>query len=274
MKRCTFPHFSFSFLISHFSFLICMGMLLTACSHIDEADRLIYVKPAPAARCVLLEDFTGQRCVNCPRGAEVIEQLQAEYGDSVFIAVGIHGGPLGFKGNAKLTGLATDIGDEYYNHWNLEYQPVGLVNRHGAVNYTDWAAAVKEELARPAPLTLSLKADIVGDKVDISMTMSGTDGTTTGMLQVWLLEDGITAMQLMPDGSSNREYVHNHVLRTPVNGTWGENFTIHEGETTGTHHTLTLDPAWNPEQLSIVAFVYNDQGVQQAAKAKCKYLKM
>ena len=268
MKRCTFPHFSFSFLIIHFSFLICMGMLLAACSHIDEADRLIYVKPAPAARCVLLEDFTGQRCVNCPRGTEVIEQLQKEYGDSVFIAVGIHGGPLGFKGNDKLVGLATDVGNEYFNHWNLEYQPVGLVNRHGAVNYTDWAATVKEELARPAPLTMEVEADIKGDKVDILLKMMGTDGTTTGKLQIWLLEDGITAMQLMPDGTANSGYVHNHVLRTPVNGTWGEDITLKEGETKIVQHSQTLDPAWNPDQLSIVAFIYNDQGVQQAAKGR------
>ena len=122
MKHRCFIIFSF------FNFYIA-AMFMAACSNVDEADRLIYVKPAPAARCVLLEDFTGQRCVNCPRGTEVIEQLQAEYGDSVFIAVGIHSGPLGFKGNARLTGLATTIGDEYYNHWNLEYQPVGLVDR-------------------------------------------------------------------------------------------------------------------------------------------------
>lgn len=263
MKHRCFIIFSF------FNFYIA-AMFMAACSNVDEADRLIYVKPAPAARCVLLEDFTGQRCVNCPRGTEVIEQLQAEYGDSVFIAVGIHSGPLGFKGNARLTGLATTIGDEYYNHWNLEYQPVGLVDRHGAVNYTDWALAVKEELARPATLTIKAAANIVDNQVDIRLTMAGTDGTTTGKLQIWLLEDGIKAMQLMPDGAGNNEYVHNHVLRTPVNGTWGEDFTIQEAETKVTHHTQAIDPAWNKDNLSIVAFVYNDQGVQQAAKIRIK----
>lgn len=267
MKHRCFIIFSF------FNFYIA-AMFLAACSHVDEDDRLIYVKPAPAARCVLLEDFTGQRCVNCPRGTDIIEQLQTEYGDSTFIAVGIHGGPLGFKGNAKLVGLATDIGDEYYNHWQLEYQPVGLVNRHGAVNYTDWAATVKDELARPATLTIKAEAGIVGDQVDIRLTMEGTDGTTTGKLQIWLLEDGIKAMQLMPDGTANSDYVHNHVLRTPVNGTWGEDFSIKEAEIKTTHHTQAIDPTWNKDQLSIVAFVYNDQGVQQAAKAKCNNVKM
>lgn len=246
---------------------------LAACSHIDEADRLIYVKPAPAARCVLLEDFTGQRCVACPSATEIIEQVQEAYGDSAFIAVAIHGGPMGFKGNDKVVGLATDVGDEYFNYWKLEYQPVGFVNRHGVIDYVEWLNAVREELTRPAPLTMRVEAAINGDKVDISVKMTGTAGTTTGKLQIWLLEDGIKAIQLMPDGSANSDYVHNHVLRTPVNGTWGEDITLQEGKTETVQRSQAIDPKWNPEQLSIVAFVYNDQGLQQAGKGKVKKLK-
>ncbi len=241
-----------------------------ACSHIDEADRLIYVKPDPVQRCVLLEDFTGQRCINCPRGTEVIEQLQQEYGDSILISVGIHSGPLGFAGNNTIIGLATDVGNEYYNHWQLEYQPVGLVNRHGAVNYTDWPAAVKTELSRPAPLSMKAEVSIQDNEVGIRLTMTGTDGSTKGKLQVWLVEDGITAMQLMPDGSANSQYVHNHVFRVAVNGTWGEDFELQEGETKTTNHTQVVDPSWNPANLNVVAFVYNNQGVLQAVKGKIK----
>ena len=117
---------------------------------------------------------------------------------------------------------------------------------------------------------MKVEAGIKGDKVDIQVNMMGTNGTTTGKLQIWLLEDGIKALQLMPDGTANSEYVHNHVLRTPVNGTWGEEVTVQEGKTEMVQRSQTLDPAWNPEQLSIVAFVYNDQGVQQAGKGKVK----
>ncbi len=246
-------------------YLFSVFALLCACSNISEDERLIYVKMEPAKRVVLLEDFTGQRCVNCPRGTEVIEQLQRDYGDNV-VAVGIHGGPLGFHGNARVMGLATDVGDEYYNYWKLEYQPVGLVNRHGAVNYTDWTARVKEALTQPAPLKLSATATLSEGVINITVDAMGTDNTT-GKLQVWLLEDGITALQLMPDGSSNSEYVHNHVLRTPVNGTWGQDFSIREGESKTVTMTQALSDEWNPAALSIVVFVYNDQGVQQAVKA-------
>ena len=250
--------------------LFLMALMAAACSHIDESERLIYVKPEPAKRVVLLEDFTGQRCVNCPKGTEVIEQLQQTYGDSVFVAVGIHGGPLGFAGNASVAGLATPMGDDYYNHWHLEYQPVGLVNRHGAVNYTDWAKAVKEELAKPAPLRMDLTATLENGKIQIALDEYGTDGATTGKLQVWIVEDQITAMQLMPDGKANANYVHNHVLRAAVNGLWGDDFAIAEDERKTQVMSQAVEDGWNPEHLSVVAFVYNDQGVQQAAKREVK----
>lgn len=265
-----------------FSLVALLALMLAGCDNIAQDERLIYVEPVqqPATDPdsvvdkkvvplrVLLEDFTGQRCTNCPRGTEVIEQLQEYYGDSAVIAVGIHGGPLAFKGNAKTLGLATDIGDEYYDYWKLEYQPVGLVNRHGALNYMDWTAAVGQELAKQARLELTATATVGGGQVNIGITATGVDGQTDGKLQVWLLEDGIQAMQLMPDGSANADYVHNHVLRTPVNGTWGQDFTLSEGQTVELTMAQPLDPAWNPARLSVVAFVASAaDGVLQVTKA-------
>lgn len=250
--------------------------LLFSCDYIDENERFIVVdshfeqpNTESVAKNVLLEDFTGQRCVNCPRGSEVIEQLQEAYPERL-IAVGIHGGPLGFSGSAMLVGLATAVGDDYYHHWHLEYQPVGLVNRGDAVNYTDWMNAVRQALTGTTALSMNLTATLHDGQVDITVSETLKKGTYTGKLQVWLLEDGITALQMMPDGSSNRAYVHNHVLRTPVNGTWGDSFTIDEGESKQQEMTQALDASWNPSNLSIVAFVYNDAGVEQVVKTKVK----
>lgn len=265
--------------------LVCL--LMAGCDRIAEDERLIYDpivlednqndipeegKPEQTKRVVLLEDFTGQRCVNCPKATDIIEQLQELCGDAL-VAVGIHGGPLAFAGNGKVVGLKTDIGDEYYAYWKLEYQPVGLVNRHAPLNYTEWIDAVKEELAKPASLRLKGTAVLEGNTIAINIEAQGTNGTVDGKLQVWLLEDGIKALQLMPDNKpANQEYIHNHVLRTAVNGTWGEDFSIKEGETERRTMALDMEPNWNREQLSIVAFVYNDQGVQQATKTKVEII--
>ena len=260
-----------------FSVVSVVFMALAACSHIDEDERLIYVKPEAARRTVLLEDFTGQRCVNCPKGTAIIHQLETDLGDAV-VAVGIYSGGFGKSATGKLLPLTTETGCEYFDYWKLNEQPVGMVNRHGAANYTNWTRDVKEELAKDAPLTIELAAEAHDGVMEIVLDESGTDGYVTGKLQVWVVEDSIVAVQTRHDPIDNDnvtvndpDYVHNHVFRTAVNGIWGEDFTIGEGEKKTQTMTQAIDAAWKVEHLSVVAFVYNSSGVQQAAKARLSY---
>lgn len=254
-----------------------MGALMTlaaaSCSNIDEDERLIYVKPAEVGRAVLIEDFTGQKCVNCPKGTEAISAIVETYGEDNVIAVGIHSGPLGFKGTKKLLGLATDTGNEYYNKWDKDQklgQPWALFNRSTtpSSDYNTWATFIKDLIAKKAALSITVdnNYDAATRTLTTGIDAMGTNGNTNGKLQVWLVEDGIVAMQMMPDGSSNKEYVHNHVFRAAVNGTWGEDVAVKEGETTKKQYTYTLPEEWNAENVSVVAFVYNDNGVEQVAK--------
>ncbi len=244
------------------------ALLMAACSYIDEDERLIYVKPAPVERCVLIEDFTGQRCVNCPNAAEEIEKLIEQYGDAI-IAVSIHSGPLGFHTNARFYGLSTDIGDDYYNHWNLEYQPVGLIDRGAPVEYTAWGALIREELQKTAPVEIGLNVSLDDDfKLSIRTEVKGVDGDTQGKLQLWIVEDNITAFQMMPGNIRNDDYTHRHVFRAAVNGQWGEDVEVQEGYTVSNNHLITLSDEWKVENLSVIAFVYNNSGVLQVTKTK------
>ena len=53
-------------------------MLLIACDEIPVAERLTYVEPPEVGRAVLIEDYTGQYCVNCPRATEEIEKTRED----------------------------------------------------------------------------------------------------------------------------------------------------------------------------------------------------
>ncbi len=64
-------------------------------------------------RAVLIEDFTGQKCVNCPNGTTLINDIVETYGEDNVIAVGIHSGPLSKDGE---DGLATETGNDYYRN--------------------------------------------------------------------------------------------------------------------------------------------------------------
>ena len=252
-----------------------MAMAAASCSNIDEGDRLIYVKPAEVGRAVLIEDLTGQRCINCPTGNDIITDIIKTYGEDNVIAVGIHCGPLGFAGNSKRVGLMTDTGDEYYTHWangtNLG-QPSAIFNRKkgkGPIdNFNNWAAEVGLIISEKANLSVNIANayDAKTRKLTTKVGAFGVNGTVSGKLQVWIVEDGIKAMQLMPDGSANQEYIHNHVFRAAVNGTWGEEVTVKEGETTSKDYSYVLPETWNAENISVVAFVYNKSGVENVAK--------
>lgn len=251
-----------------------MAMAAASCSNIDEGDRLIYVKPAEVGRAILIEDFTGQRCINCPTGTEIINGIVETYGEDNVIAVGIHSGPLGFAGNSKTVGLMTDTGNEYYTRWDKENkmgQPWVIFNRKTSPDshYNNWAAMVGTIISEKA--NLSVKIDNAYDAATRTLTTTvgadGVNGTVNGKLQVWIVEDGVKALQMMPDGKPNKEYVHNHVFRAAVNGTWGEDVTVKEGETTTKQYKYVLPETWNADNIAVVAFVYNDGGgVENVAK--------
>lgn len=245
---------------------------LASCSNIAEDERYTYIKPAEVKRSVLIEDFTGQRCINCPDANDEIAALQQQYGKEAVIAVGIHSGPLGFRGNARFIGLATDLGDTYYYHWGADHQPIGMVNRGGLADYTAWSAQVRKALQQTAPVALELSCtdDAANNQLNIHLNIEGREGQVDGKLQLWVVEDSIVAMQKMQDGSTNTEYLHQHVLRDAVNGDWGEPISIGEGKQLALQWQYKPQEAWDKKHLAIVAFVYNDAGVQQVTKAEIK----
>lgn len=256
------------------------ALLLASCSNIDDDNRFIYVKPAQVNRAVLIEDFTGQRCINCPYASMEIENIVEQYPENV-IAVGIHCG-LGVKDtpNSKYQGLMTDTGNEYYKAWGSPGQPAGIVNRNtsSTVAYTQWANLVRTEIQKTAPLSISVSNNYnESDRtVNIAVEAKGTNGNTEGKLEVWLVEDNIVSIQEMPKdlgGGRKYDYVHNHVFRANVTSDlWGDPVTVKEGETTSKTYTYTIPEKWNADNVSVVAFVTdsNNRNVQQVTKKAIK----
>lgn len=259
---------------------IIMG--LTACSNIDEDERLIYVEPAEVNRPVLIEDFTGQACVNCPNATAAIHELQETYGEENVIAVAIHCGPFAHlrsnMGNAFLSDLGTKLGDEYYTHWNIEAQPGVKINRGAPIYDTNqYAAAVANELKK----TSTVHFDAVEFSNNAVLVDLSSSDRVEGRLQVWIVEDSINAkgpqtkyQQFMPDGSRRQDYVHNHVFRASLtNDAYGEPVTLEAGNKSytqvfylqGNEALDNFEHLWQKQYLSAVVFFWNEQqGVMQA----------
>ena len=261
--------------------LLALGaVLFSACDEVSVDERLTYVEPPEVGRAILIEDYTGQYCVNCPRATEEIERLVEQYGDSVVIAVAIHSGPFSkLKGEASP--LYTTQGDEYFNHWGLSSQPVGLVDRlFGSMplSFTDWGGGVNYELTE-SPFSKAPVSFVTTTKYNDEIGMASFEVQTIGLdsarvsgkLQVWLVEDSIDSFQLLPDGSRNEHYNHMHVFRASVNDLWGDDLTVNHGEVAIKSYSIKLDPAWVPEHCSVVTFLYDENGVRQVAKKKLDY---
>ena len=138
--------------------------LLTSCDPIDADKRLIEVPAATIQRNVLIEDFTGQRCIFCPEAAETIAKLQATYGADKLIAVAIHAGQLAIKTSPSVVGLRTDAGDAYYKHWAIPNVPKAIINRRGGVLSKDaWAGKVYDEFNKTMNVNIELKCQYDAD---------------------------------------------------------------------------------------------------------------
>lgn len=260
-----------------FTLSVLVMLLLVACDEVKMEDRFIYVEPPEVGRAVLIEDYTGQNCVNCPRATEEIERLVEQYGDSVVIAVAIHSGPFSKEKDGSNTPLYTEVGNQYFNHWGLSAQPIGLIDRlysSTPFSYTDWAAGVNYEIGFKAPVAIHTYPvyDYESRHVTIEVQTIGQDSTrVSGKLQVWLVEDSIDSFQMMPDGTLKEHYNHMHVFRASINDPWGDDLSVNHGDVAVKNYDFILDPAWVPEHCSIVTFLYDNDGVRQVAKEKLIY---
>ncbi len=246
---------------------------LAACDEIDAPDRFEELPAIKVERCVLIEEFTGQMCTNCPDAHRLINELHAQYGDQV-ITVGIHSGSFGMSEEKYPTipGLMQPEGNEYAAHWGVDSYPAAVINRQGSpLSSNAWADVLRTELARTSELNLEVVAnpspDADAPKIDITTTLS-TTANLNGKLQLWVVENGITAFQI-DNGANIMDYEHNHVFRATVNGTWGEDLPLTPNVPRTLTHSIVIRENWKMENLAIVAFYYTEkEGVLQAAQCR------
>ena len=259
---------------SFYIVLLTVVALLTGCDSVGSDERLIEIPAATVQRNVLVEDFTGQRCIFCPAASEAIAEQQKLYGADKLIAVAFHAGPLAIKSTAGFVGLRTDVGDTYYKYWLVPNVPKAIINRRGGVLAKDaWAGRIYDEFAQTTTVNIDLKCLYVTAtrQVEIETDLKTLAEDVKGKLQLWLVEDSIVAPQLFPNNKVDKEYVHNHVFRAAINGEWGTELTLSTKSVHKEKTTYTLPDGVVPKNAWIVGFFYNDSGVLQAVRQKVSF---
>ena len=246
--------------------IIATGLLavtITSCNTVDEADRFVPAEIVPQ-RAILIEEFTGQNCTNCPDGHKAIQDLTNALGDSV-VAIGIHASDLAV--NAPL-GFKTPTGEEYYKAEGSPALPTAVINMQtDALQVSAWGAVVNNFIIRPTPFTVKAEADLDGDMYNIKVAFSsGND--YEGKLMVWICENDIVRRQL-DHGTYINDYVHNHVFRAAVtDDIWGQPVSLKKDESQYLDFSYKIEKTyyWDTNNIYVVAFLYNDAGVAQVTQ--------
>lgn len=249
--------------------LTVIATTLLGCEEIASDDRYLSLLDESAGddqvRKVLVEEYTGQFCVNCPTGHAVLDEIKSLYGEQI-VVVGIHAGKLSWDDTAN-GGLKTPDGDVYADQWHVQSYPSLIVSHQGTpIESTAlWQGAVQAQTGRQAAATIAVTAH--ADDGGTLTVRSELCGNTAARYQLWITEDHIVAMQETTDetlpGGYDLSYTHNHVYRASINGIGGESVALTAGEKQELTHTFALDSRWNRQNLHVVAFLYDNDGVIQ-----------
>lgn len=233
---------------------------------------------------VVLEEFTGVKCVNCPKAATIVHALQAQY-KSQLIVVELHpekkeSMTKPYTGDADLR--STDA-QTYYEFWKEPSMPTALVNRQQktVLNLGDWSGKIDTVSSeKPVATVDSVQARLAGTTINVEASgyfREDYEATDAINMIVMVLEDGFLVRQMGDDESEEaHDYPRDHVLRTAIGGAWGVEVLAAGAKTAGTEfrHTCTtaLDAAWKSDKLSVVVLLTNAETreILNAAKVKVK----
>jgi len=233
---------------------------------------------------ILIEDYTGHTCTNCPNAARKLEDLDTTY-DGQIIALGLHvsgyalpnAGSTGGPSGSYLNDYRTSYGDAYDTYFQISNAglPKGMVNRtpYNNTTYThrknwwEWAAAVTSQLGQAPKMELQIINDFnaTGQKLCSHIKAEFlTANTGTFKLVLLLAQDSIIDWQF-DGGVNDSTYVHRHVLRDAITDKWGA--VIATGNISASHSIITKFAYKIPNdyknipvdmhQMYVIAFVYD-----------------
>lgn len=260
------------------SLLLMTVVLFHACDIVEPP--YVETKPNPvvsdsAVQKVVIEEFTGHLCPNCPDGAKVAHELEQLYPGRVII-ISIHAGYFAnLQSPNYLTDYRSTVGNELFNYFQPTSYPIAMINR---INKNGSPLIPKDAWA---PLVDSL----VHTTPTIRIMYEKQFNQTSSMLQAtirfyflqsipnklmwcaYVTEDSLVSYQ--KNNNSNLgpvpdipNYRHDHVLRASITGTWGDTLIstpTFAGDTIikTIQYSFSSSTSWKIDNTHVVIFVYD-----------------
>ncbi len=236
-------------------------------------------------RKILLEDYTGHTCGNCPCAAEEAKLLDSIYGERVIVVsthVGFFAEPYP-SGSKFRSDFRTTAGEELATAFDVGCNtcgiglPAGMISRtkynnDRVLSSTAWASAIAQlDTAVIAEMEMSKTYNSTSRTVNISVEVKYLKAASAEhQLVLYAVEDSVINWQKFyaqcsPTGGNIDvpDFIHRHLLRGAVNSTWGDklytiNTIIPKGYTTTKTYSQVLDPTWSDKHMSYVAFIQDN----------------
>jgi len=232
--------------------------------HGNVVDTVIDWDTVVPVKRVLLEDYTGHTCLNCPAAAAIAHSQDALYHGKL-VVLAVHAGYYAEPGTGEFAvDFRTTAGEQWNTDFKIAAYPSGMINRkefnnHQVIGSSDWVTDI---------------ASIINGTPDIGMFMINTYDTTsrtvnsqiytrflhsmTGAynITVGVMEDGIISAQ-----DSANVVIHNYnfkdVFRGAVNGTYGEVLTsvVDPNLTYLGKFSIPINTTWVAGNCWVIAFV-------------------
>lgn len=253
-----------------------MGLMeFVGCDKIEESEYTVFdgavvtwqtsEKSITPVQRAYVEKYTGPRCSNCPN-ADVT--LAGIHNDNVVMVSINHPTGQGMP-YPDQPDLRTDGGNAWDAWFGINAIPAAYLNRNRSTQYqgsmSNIVNDINEALTINPTVAMEAEAHNVSGKVNITVNLQFMkeyrDEVT---LTVALVEDSLCYKQLLPDGSYDENYVHNHMLRKVITGFWGRNVEAigAEGEALTGSLSFTPDDDIVLANSHIVAFI-SDKGTRK-----------
>ena len=252
-------------------------LAVVSCDKID--DPLKPYTPSGGGKTVLIKDFTGVRCVNCPEAAEAAHELQHKLGEDRVFILSVHAGFLA-TAVGQFPDFTTPEGTAWYN--GNSANPLFAVDHvaltdGNTLNVEQIDIPVSEALSEPQLFDISISNtfDETSRRLNVeNRFIPQSDGEGQYYATVCLVEDSIVGRQVVP-GGVDTAYVFRNVFRGTLNGADGElvsegSFYVEDSFTTTCG--VEMDATYNADQCYVMTYIYDkaDGKIMQTALKKVK----
>lgn len=218
-------------------------------------------------RNAVVEEFTTEKCPNCPAGAKILTSALAKVDETRTFTACHHAGyytdwltkswdndlvelMFGNQGSFAPGIMFNRTSDNLPKGQNT----LGNVTSINALSASTVAAYIKNELDGLADAALTVDVALSEDGNTANITVNGecndSYDTESSLLTLYLTEDNIKAKS---QSGARGTYYHNHVIRY-ANSSWGEQVEWDNKKFTKTF-SIPLTSTWAKDKMKVIAFL-------------------